>query len=354
MNKKISSNLKKFSFIPQVYLPKLKGEKLLDVASEKSELSLLSFKPKKIFGKIVCLHALDDNSQAKVLKKFESKANIEFLSYDEIDTTWTFSFEKARLLFHLGNYTIEPIGIYNRPHVPEESHAKFESCFNLVQAIQVWGGKKVDCNPTHLYNSSKALQLVTTIKAGIANDKENPVIQIPESFFIKGSAEKLRSLLGSYQSLIVKSCSGIRSKVVDEKIFSSWDWDNLKHLPTFFQKHIKGNDIRIHCLNKDKCWSVTVYEKDSVDYRYAKKTSGFDQYLVGENIVTFCQFLSKLEKVDLSGIDLIKDESMDRYVCLECNPNPGWAGFHRNAGDELNLAESILNYLSGSGDGGQV
>ena len=48
------------------------------------------------------------------------------------------------------------------------------------------------------------------------------------------------------KSYIVKSLSGVRSIVVDDKDFSLWDFSNLEHLPVLFQEKVEGYDLRVH------------------------------------------------------------------------------------------------------------
>lgn len=329
------------TFIPLDFRPRVKGDKL-----EKSS-KMESTQEKRALGKrvkaIICLHVKDDSSQARAISDHVDTLHpILFLHYDDLGEKWTFSFFAGELLFYQGDQVIEPLGIYNRSYYPDTAEPEAEIFLNLLQAIDIWKGKKIGASSLNYHNSSKIFQLTSTIRKSIQHTSEID-LRVPRSYFIKGKGELLERILNKEKEMIVKSSSGIRSEVVTNDIFVKWDRANLSHLPTLFQECVRGKDIRVHILD-DNCWSVKVDEKDSIDYRYAKKKSPYTRIEINSHLISFCKSLACIENVRLVGIDLI--DCGGYYQCLECNPSPGWAGFHRHAKEEHFLVKALIEKLS--------
>lgn len=334
----------KSTFISKKYRPNVKGEFLAPSQPDASiSLKLTpTLTDKKREKAIICLHVKDDGSQTNVLKSQAHEANVVFLAYDDLGITWNFSFYKDILEFYLGDKILEPIGIYNRSYCPEVTHDKFHLFHHLLHVLTCWNGSKIGAGMTHTRNSSKGYQSISTIRQAIHED-ENKCFKIPKSYYIKGRQQYL-NLIAKNQSLIVKSGSGIRSKVVTFETFKNWNINHVNHLPCLFQETCYGYDIRVHWMEED-CWSVIVYEKiDSIDYRYAKKRGPFEKYEDQAELQSFCKKLATIESLRLIGVDFIKINT--NYYCLECNPNPGWAGFHRFCGDEPVIAKKMICKLS--------
>jgi predicted ATP-grasp superfamily ATP-dependent carboligase len=208
-----------------------------------------------------------------------------------------------------------------------------------MHALHCFDGLVIGPSVENYHNGSKAFQMTTSIKEAIVENNLTNV-SFPNSFFIKGMKqfEKIQEL-----DLIVKSCSGIRSKVTTKEDFGLWDLNNLDHLPVLFQEAVRGNDIRIHCLGSEK-FAVILHEKGiGIDYRYAKKRGYFEKMTEIKDLEKFCTSITEIENLQLAGIDFIK--SGNTYYCLECNPSPGWAGFHRHSGDENLLSQSLIRKL---------
>jgi hypothetical protein len=328
----------KRTFIPLNFRPSVKGEKLEEQAVEKSITYNLHEENKT--QAIVCLNVKDDQSQSRILQKIKDIPLI-FLSYDELGYSWNYSFYKGNLIFYLNDTQILPVGIYCRPYLPDASHPKFYLFNNFMRALDAWPGKFIGPRFGHFQNSSKAYQLTTTIKQAIKHLQED-TITFPESYFVKG-IEKYSYLLKSHPSLIVKSCSGIRSKVSTGEYFREWDAKPINSLPTFFQKACFGPDIRIHCFG-NHFWSVIVKEKEgSIDYRYASKRGQFEKFSANDILKKFCKQCSEIEETPLSGLDFI--QVGQKYICLESNPSPGWAGFHRFSKEEPLIAQTLVERL---------
>lgn len=336
----------KKTFIPKNYIPKLKGDKLLpltkinevDIVNIKLTVSDFPITKNKFNKKFICIAVQDDNSQIMAIKKNVQDLDIEFLEYDFIGTKWDFYFLDKLLIFIVNNNHILPLGIYNRPFIPNTLNDKrYQHCVNFNLALQVWEGYKINCGIENYYNSSKPLQ-TSLIGKNLNQGCDN--IIIPRSYVVKLNKFKaVKFLFG--KRLIVKSCSGVRSKVEHDQKFNNWDFSCLNNIPTLFQECIIGKDIRVHVI-KSKIYCVQIKEKQGIDYRY-NKNSGYELIDLPASIKEFCFFLKKIEKLNLVGVDLIFNCQLNKYYILESNPNPGWAGFHRNSNQEENLARDVVN-----------
>jgi hypothetical protein len=170
------------------------------------------------------------------------------------------------------------------------------------------------------------------------------IIGFPKSYFIKGSSPQGQQLLGSGAPMIVKSCSGARSIVVDQDCFQKWNADHLHSIPTLFQEAILGPDIRVHGL-LDQLFAIKVSSKDSIDYRYAGERGGFETWEVPGSVRSYVETLAYLEGNPLIGVDLIEKDG--KYFCLEANPTPGWTWYYNQNTCSVNhLARGILKLMS--------
>lgn len=331
------------TFIQAAYRPVLKGLKL---AKTVSSLDADFFKKRKeaVIECAVVLVVHDDSSPTSCFEKYIDKANYCVLYYDDFCRNWNFSFVKGKLRFHLKTgQVIEPLGLYVRPFFHDRPSKLREQCLHLAHALEMWKGAYIGPKIDNVNNGSKAYQLVSTIKKAEKLSGSENHATIP-SYFIKGKKSKVNHLLQRHGSLIVKSCSGIRSRVVSEEEFMKWNLKNLESIPVLFQKRMPGKDVRVHVLDKE-LWAVQVKEKKGVDYRYVERGE-YLAYPLSPEQKNFCLSLKELENLRLVGIDLLIDEE-NRMHCLECNPSPGWAGFHRESNDEPALVRSLFKRITG-------
>lgn len=333
--------MRKKTFIASTYRPVLKGLKL-NKAISSLEVDFFKQRKNPIIKCTVILIVHEDNSPTNCLYKYIKKPNACVLYYDDFCKNWDFSFENSNLKFHLKTgQVIEPLGIYVRPFFHHRASKFREHSLNLAHAIELWSGAVIGPTIENVNNGSKAYQLVTTIKnAEKASQCKNH--QIAPSYFIKGKKPGIEKLIKHHDSLIVKSCSGIRSRVVSEEEFLKWDQRNLNSVPVLFQKRMPGKDVRVHVLDNE-IWAVQVKEKKGIDYRYVER-GDYMAYPLSSMQKKFCFTLQQLENLRLVGIDFLIDEN-NNMSCLECNPNPGWAGFHRKSKDEPRLVKSLYKKL---------
>lgn len=110
----------------------------------------------------------------------------------------------------------------------------------------------------------------------------------------------------------------------------------MKNLPTLFQQHIKGSDLRVHICDS-VFWALKVKNKDHVDYRYSTRGCvKYEHTKISNGVQKFCKALAAEEKNSLIGIDFV--HSSGKYYCLESNPGPGWSTFNHPSKAEFAYA----------------
>jgi hypothetical protein len=251
------------------------------------------------------------------------KNNAIHLPLEEITKTWNFVFSDGLIKFYRGEELIETINaIYYRPSSTNDSKYDEKKCIWLLQlCLNSYNGIVYGRSCIQHPNSSKALQLLRLIP--IIAQYSN--ISCPETFIIKGKSIFSQKIFVTTDHYITKSISSIRSIVVTNDVFSTWDLENLNYLPTLFQKQIDGPDIRVHVCG-NKFFAIKISTKASVDYRYSE-TSDYEIITLPEEVEQFCRQVCCNEKNMLMGIDLI--ETREGYIFLEANPMPGWDFFYR-------------------------
>lgn len=328
----------KKTFIPIDNLPKLKGTDLSSISKTLEQTHCEKEEVVDRCQRFICISVKDDDSQIKAIEKHITNHNqILILHYDDIGIAWDFEYSNETLTFYVKGKLILPLGIYNRSFIPAAQDPRYLSCLHFSTAVELWKGRKINCGMDNYHNSSKPLQGVKLSEE--INKKSISNVSNPSGFIIKLPLEKAEEKLKN-KSLITKSSSGMRSKVVDEKTFMSWDLKRLKYIPTFFQKTVHGADVRTHVLPKTH-YAVQVKEKSGIDFRY-NKNSGFENINLPKCIQRLCARLLKMENLFIIGVDFVWDKESNHYHILESNPNPGWAGFHRAVGQEVNLVKDIV------------
>lgn len=263
-----------------------------------------------------------------------------FLYWEELGSIWTFTYREQILIFKSQNVSIHPTGLYHRKSTLNCDHAQHFSSLLLSLAIDLWPGRQVGSNAKHFANSSKPYQMLTTIAPTY---RSRDMGKFPTSFLFKGTERELRALLVTEGSLIAKSCSGIRSQVVDETTFLQWNLHALHALPTLFQKKISGTDVRVHLFGK-RFWAVQVKSKSHVDYRFGGESVDYLSCGLSAGLREQLQNMALSEELTLSGIDLMRSEK--GIFCLEVNPSPAWCAFDLQ--HSKSLARAIAKFLARS------
>jgi glutathione synthase/RimK-type ligase-like ATP-grasp enzyme len=204
-------------------------------------------------------------------------------------------------------------------------HPYYQKHIAFFEILDIWKGMLLGQKRDHYQNFSKGYQGITSIRTSSLLNKKK--VRYPKSFFVKGDYWLLRDKFK--ESLIVKSCSNMRSKVVSDEVFSEWDLNKLNNLPTLFQEKISGMDIRVHVCG-NVVWPLQVETKDCIDYRYASKGSvSYNEIQLPSFIKNFCRSIAQVEKNKFIGVDLMK--SNNKYYCFESNPGPGWSTYHHSS-----------------------
>ena len=134
---------------------------------------------------------------------------------------------------------------------------------------------------------------------------------------ITNEPEQVRAFAREHGRIIYKSISSVRS------IVREWspgcDMRRLPHLPTQFQEHIDGIDVRVHVVGE--AVFATQIESEAVDYRCAER-DGLEVKMqpcqLSREIAERCRALSAALELPFCGIDL-KQTSGGAYVCFEVN-----------------------------------
>ena len=192
----------------------------------------------------------------------------------------------------------------------------------------MWGGKVLCAPSKQLTNESKLFQLSNSLtKSSMKYDQ----ISIGKSYVVKGASNF--NLINN-KPLIVKSLSGVRSIVVDQENYGSWNTESIDNTPVLFQEKISGYDLRVHTL-KNKHFAKKSKSKENIDYRYDKDFFNLSSVKnLNRDISSFCSDVAKIEDNDLLGIDFIKTSK--GYTVLEANPSPGWSAYHPFDGIKIN------------------
>ena len=328
--------MNKKSFIPKAYRPSVPGSRLQDPPLNFIEVGFL---PEiSTYSYPLLISAKEDIVPDYFLKEIDSKSSIKHIYYDDLGIEWDFSFSNGILKIHLQDGVIIPTVIYHRHPGVNKNHLYYDKHIAFFEVIDVWQGNLMGQKRDHYHNFSKAYQGITSIRSATQKNGEQ-IARYPRSFFLKGDFKLLQEQFKG--SLVVKSCSNIRSKVVSEEIFSHWEIKNLYYLPTLFQEKIKGKDIRVHICGKN-IWALRIEAKDCIDYRYASKGSiKYKLIQLPHFVRLFCESIAEYENNRLTGIDLMK--SGNTYFCLESNPGPGWSTFNHSS--KTQFANHILNEL---------
>jgi hypothetical protein len=329
----------KRTFIPPSHRPQVPGARLSN--DESVAVSLMGTVPCISQDALVIIAARDDVISDAFLHQIEPDTTALYrLHYDELATTWGFSFYQGVLKIFTQDFSLIPRAIYHRhPGIPKD-HRQSEIHLAFFDVLDAWKGTVVGQKREHYHNASKMYQIITTIRA--AKDKVThavPAIKVARSFFVKGDFNRLKRSFD--KPLVVKSCSSRRSKVASEDEFKQWNSTFIKYLPTLFQEQLEGKDVRVHVCG-DFLWPLLIEGKDAIDYRYAtKQYIIYKETFLEESVKKFCASLAHIERNILIGIDFIVSQT--GYYCLESNPGPGWSMF--NHPSKQRFAQVVLEVL---------
>lgn len=321
------------TFISSSHRPEIKGGRLdkshhprveIDYSIESNmpevAINTIAFGPKPDKVLLSLEHAIDEED------------NIFIFYYEDLHKRWTYVQNNSESYFiyrknDVDQLKIYPRNLYVRGCQIDRGNPYWRMLGEFFNFVDTWKGRVICAPKQQQNNESKLYQLNSSLKKA-SNCYDN--ISIGKSYVIKGRDGLAK--LANDKRYIVKSLSGIRSIVVDNTDFTSWNQANLSSLPTLFQEKVEGHDLRVHVVN-DKVYGKLSLEKSSVDYRYDDNFFSLVDYEdFTDSLKSFCLAVTENEENSFMGIDFIKSEN--GYVVLEANPSPGWSAYHECNGIE--------------------
>ncbi|MEV4050146.1 RimK domain-containing protein ATP-grasp [Amycolatopsis sp. NPDC049688] len=214
------------------------------------------------------------------------------------------------------------------PSAPEWRHAA-----ELDQVLNAW----TDRTPAYVLNrpeagasnGSKPYQLRFVAAAGF---------RVPPTLVTNDPA-RVEAFLAEHGDVIVKSTSGIRSRVRRVGAADRARLAAVTACPTQFQRHVPGTDVRVHVVGTE-VFAAEV-DSDADDYRYARAQGFRAPVLTGidlpSGVADRCQDLAKRLGLPVAGVDLRRTPDGEWY-CFEVNPSPGFTYYESRTGQPIAAA----------------
>jgi glutathione synthase/RimK-type ligase-like ATP-grasp enzyme len=184
-------------------------------------------------------------------------------------------------------------------------------------------------------NNSKPFQAALLERCGLTT---------PQTLITNDPAE-VRAFASEHRRVVYKSISGTRSIVQTLDSRALTRLERVRALPTQFQAHVPGVDVRVHVAGRDV--HATEIRSGAVDYRYAGR-NGSDPVLtphaLPEHVAERCVAAAAALRLPLCGLDLRRTPAGE-YVCFEANPMPAYSYYQLASGQPI--AESLIGYLAG-------
>lgn len=177
-------------------------------------------------------------------------------------------------------------------------------------------------------NAAKACQGLLVEAAGFA---------VPPSL-VTDDAQALAEFAGEHGAVVVKPGSGIRARVALADVHDPGRMARLAACPTFFQRHIPGEDVRVHVVG-DRTFAVRL-ASDAVDYRVRDAALKQSTAELPGDLSERCVALARALGLVVAGIDLRVTPEGD-WFCFEANPAPAFTFF---AGADQ-VAEAVADLL---------
>lgn len=214
------------------------------------------------------------------------------------------------------------------PSSPEWRHAA-----EVDQVLNAWsdrtGAYVLNRPEAAASNGSKPYQLRAIAAAGFF---------VPTTL-VTNDPDQVEAFIREHGEVIVKSASGVRSRVRRVGPADAARTANVTTCPTQFQRRVPGTDVRVHVVGTE-VFAVRV-DSDADDYRYARVQGRRDPVLTGidlpPEIAARCRDLSKRLGLPVAGIDLRRTPDGEWY-CFEVNPSPGFTYYEFKTGQPIAAA----------------
>jgi glutathione synthase/RimK-type ligase-like ATP-grasp enzyme len=185
-----------------------------------------------------------------------------------------------------------------------------------------------------LSNMSKAYQALSIRRCGF---------RIPATI-ITNDPNSVRRFVDTHGRVIYKSASAARSIVREFTTDCVQDLERVRNLPTQFQQHIPGVDVRVHTVGRR--YFAAEIKSEVVDYRYAAREGAsvsLNAIDLPARLAEQCISLATELNLPLAGIDLKRTPEGD-YYCFEVNPSPAYTYYEEHTGQPI--AAAIAEYLA--------
>jgi hypothetical protein len=221
-----------------------------------------------------------------------------------------------------------PAVLAHPPSSPERAHAAA-----VDQALNGWA----DRTPAYVVNrplaassnGSKPYQLRAVAAAGF---------RVPQTL-VTTDPDRVAAFVREHGDVIVKSVSGIRSRVRRVGPADAARLVDVTTCPTQFQRRVLGVDVRVHVVGASIF--ATEVASDADDYRYARAQGCPDPTLteidLPDDVAQRCRALSARLGLPVAGIDLRRTPEGEWY-CFEVNPSPGFTYYESSTGQPIAAA----------------
>lgn len=161
--------------------------------------------------------------------------------------------------------------------------------------------------------------------------------------YIFGAATAAKKIVAANGDWISKGTSSIRTKAVelDEVLYA--DLYLLNRIPSLFQEHIKGFDVRLHLIG-EKPLALKI-ESPNVDYRYNTTGNVYSEISMPTAILNKCIDFCAEEGLLFAGIDFKVTEEGE-WVILEVNNTPGYNFFDNKM--NYAISNALFDFLNQS------
>ncbi|MET8850174.1 RimK domain-containing protein ATP-grasp [Amycolatopsis sp. NPDC004625] len=288
---------------------------------------------------------LADDPMAAVLARLRQlDAPVRFLDQRRVlDTTVRISAGRTRVTVAGAEFDLDAVrAAYVRPHdstrlpavrVLPPSSAQWRHAAELDQVLNAW----TDRTPAYVLNrpeagasnGSKPYQLRLVAAAGF---------RVPPTLVTNDPA-RAEAFLAEHGDVIVKSTSGIRSRVRRVGAADRARLAAVTTCPTQFQRYVPGTDVRVHVVGTEVFAAEVDSEAD--DYRYARSQGYRAPVLTGVDlpacVADRCRDLAKRLGLPVAGADLRRTPDGEWY-CFEVNPSPGFTYYESRTGQPIAAA----------------
>jgi len=156
---------------------------------------------------------------------------------------------------------------------------------------------------------------------------------------VTNDPDQVEAFVREHGEVIVKSTSGVRSRVRRVGPADAARLADVTTCPTQFQRRVPGTDVRVHVVGSDVF--ATEVDSEADDYRYARdqghRAPALAEIDLPADVAARCLDLSKRLRLPVAGIDLRRTPDGEWY-CFEVNPSPGFTYYESNTGQPIAAA----------------